>query len=73
MLLRVSIRATLTFRLNREKNAILGLLTCCVATWRMAMDVSVRKELSDLVEKMTHSGLPSLEETQLKKLKRLCR
>ena len=37
------------------------------------MDVSVRKELSDLVEKMTHSGLPSLDETQLKKLKRLCR
>ena len=37
------------------------------------MDVSVRKELSDLVEKMTHSGSPSVDDTQLKKLKRLCR
>ena len=37
------------------------------------MDVSVRQELSVLVEEMTHSGSPSLDETQLKKLKRMCR
>lgn len=37
------------------------------------MDVSVREELSDLIEKMTHSGSPSLDEAQLKNLKRLCR
>ena len=39
--------------------------------WKM--DVSVKEELSSLVEKMTHSGSPSLDETQLKKLKRTCR
>ena len=37
------------------------------------MDESVREELSGLVEKITHSGSPSLDENQLKKLKRICR
>lgn len=37
------------------------------------MDVSVREELSGLVEEMTHSGSPSLDESQLKRLKRMCR
>ena len=37
------------------------------------MDVSVREELSGLVEEMTHSGSPSLDHTQLKKLKKMCR
>lgn len=37
------------------------------------MDVSVRQQLSDLVEELTHSGAPSLDETLLKKLKRICK
>ena len=37
------------------------------------MEVSVRLELSALVEEMTHSGAPSLDEIQLKKLKKICK
>ena len=35
--------------------------------------MSEREELNGLVEKMTHSGSPSLDEVELKKLKRMCR
>ena len=59
------------FRLNRKS----GYLKITLLAWHTQgrMDVSVREELSGLVEEMTHSGSPSLDDTQLKKLKRMCR
>lgn len=37
------------------------------------MDAGSREELNSLIEKLTHSGLPSLNQDLLKKLKRQCK
>ena len=37
------------------------------------MDAGLREELNSIIEKLTHSGLPSLNQDLLKKLKRLCK
>ena len=59
------------FRLNRAPKLVRNFLS--MSCQLREMDVSVREELSGLVEEMTHSGSPSLDHTQLKKLKKMCR
>ena len=39
----------------------------------ISMDAGLREELNSIIEKLTHSGLPSLNQDLLKKLKRLCK
>lgn len=37
------------------------------------MDLGVRKELTDLLETLTHSGNPSLDDGLMKKVKQICK
>ena len=37
------------------------------------MDEGLRQELISIIEKLTHSGLPSLDQELLKRLKTLCK
>lgn len=39
----------------------------------VAMDAGSRQELNSIIEKLTHSGLPSLNPELLKKLKGMCK
>ena len=37
------------------------------------MDIALRQELISLVEDLTHSGAPSLNEEKMKRLKNICK
>ena len=53
-----------------SKNGCEGVRECvCI----ISMDAGLREELNSIIEKLTHSGLPSLNQDLLKKLKRLCK
>ena len=45
----------------------------CESVCVIGMDAGLREELNSIIEKLTHSGLPSLNQDLLKKLKRLCK
>jgi hypothetical protein len=59
---------TLDISLFREKH-----LNLTITKWLQLMDANAREELHATVEKLTHSGNPSLDMDLVKKIKGMCR